>query len=357
VVQENGPTNREQKFDSSQGHSFERSYMKPFTDIGQFRDVIRAVKTHHDFVGKDETDTPIYRHETPYPTLMFKGTIKLHGTNSGIVKYKDGHYEYQSRERVLELGKDNSCFMLNMSNCDIDKLFEGIEFNDHCAIYGEYAGNGIQSGIAISQLPKMWVIFAVKIDDVYQNMQNYRHLKNEEQRIFNIYQFEYYTLNIDFNEPEIAQNKLVELTLKVEEQCPVGKHFGVNGYGEGICWEYLDENTRYIFKVKGEKHQNSKVKKLATVDVEAVNSMKEFVEYAVTENRMKQGIDKMKELGIPFEMASTGKYLKWLHDDVIKEETDTIIKNSIDVKKLGSFINNKAKQYWFKYLDSVYHVM
>lgn len=327
--------------------------MKTFTDIGQFRDVIRAVKSHHDYLGKDELGEPIYRHETPYPTLKFRGTVKLHGTNAAIVKYIDGHKEYQSRERVLDLTHDNAGFMLNMMNCDTDKLFEGIEFKDHCAIYGEWCAGNIQKGIAISQLPKMWVIFAVKIDDVYQDMQNYQHLKNEEQRIFNIYQFENYDMEVDFNYPEIAQNKLVDLTMKVEEQCPVGKHFGVEGVGEGIVWEYINGIDRYIFKVKGEKHQNSKVKKLVTVDVEAINNMKEFVDYAVTENRMKQGIDKMVELGKPLDKKTTPDYLRWVYNDVIKEEQDTIVKNQLDVKKLGSFISEKAKSYWFKYLDSL----
>lgn len=327
--------------------------MKKFTDIGQFREVIRAIKSHSDYKGEDENGSPIYRHEAPYPILKFRGTVKLHGTSSAIIKYKDGHLEYQSRERVLEIGADNCCFMLTMSGLkdEVEKLFEGIEFNESCDIYGEWAGKGVQGKVAISELPKIWVIFAVKIDGVYQDMTNYRHLKNEEKRIFNSLQFENYELDIDFNQPEIAQNKLVEYTLKVEEECPVGKHFGVTGVGEGIVWEHLNGTERYIFKVKGVKHQNSKVKKLASVDVEAVNDLKDFVEYAVTENRMQQGIDKMKELGKPMEMSTTGDYLRWVYNDVIKEEEDTIIKNGIDVKKVGSFISNKARIFWLAYLD------
>lgn len=327
--------------------------MKKFTDIGQFRNVIRAVKSYHDYVGNDENGDPIYRHESPYPTLKFRGTIKLHGTNSAIVKYKDEHYEYQSRERELSIKSDNSGFMLNMLKCDVEKLFEGIKFEDHCAIYGEWAGQGIQGKTAVGTLPKMLVIFAVKIDDVYQDIANYRYLKIEEQRIFNILQFPFYELDIDFNKPEETQNKLVELTTEVERECPVGKYFGVEGIGEGIVWEHINGTQRYIFKVKGEKHQNSKVKKLTTVDVEAINTIKEFVKYAVTENRMSQGIDKMKETGIPLNIKSTGEYLRWVYNDVIKEEEDTIIENSIDPKKIGSFISNKAREYWMKYLDSL----
>lgn len=53
--------------------------MKKFTDIGQFRNVVRAVKSRHDYKGRDENDDPIYGHTTPYPTLKFRGTPKLHG--------------------------------------------------------------------------------------------------------------------------------------------------------------------------------------------------------------------------------------------------------------------------------------
>ena len=37
--------------------------------------------------------------------------------------------------------------------------------------------------------------------------------------------------------------------------------------------------------------------------------------------------------------------------DIIKEEQDTIIKNQIEIKKIGGAINNKARIYWFNYLN------
>ena len=199
--------------------------MKKFTEIEQFRNVIRGVKLHSDFKGYDADEQPIYRHESQYPILTFNGTIKCHGTNASCVLYKDGHMEYQSRERVLSITSDNAKFFLCMSLVDVKKLFEGIEFTDHVALYGEWCGGNIQKGMAITGLPNMWVLFALKIDDVYQDFSKYSHLKMEDKRIFNIYQFENYTMDIDFNYPEISQNKLVDLTLKVEEQCPVGRHF------------------------------------------------------------------------------------------------------------------------------------
>jgi hypothetical protein len=183
-------------------------------------------------------------------------------------------------------------------------------------------------------------------------MNNFKYLKIEEQNIYNILQFPTFSIDIDFNNPELVQNKLVELTTNVEKECPVAKQFGISGTGEGICWEYINGNERYIFKVKGEKHSSSHVKKLGAVNVEEIENIKTFVEYAVTENRLLQGIDKMRELGLPIESKTTGDYLRWVYNDVIKEEGDTIAENHIDVKKIGSTISAKARMFWLNYLNT-----
>jgi hypothetical protein len=326
--------------------------MKAFTDIGQFREVIRAVKSHHDYQGKDENGDAIYGHSTPYPTLRFRGTVKLHGTNSSIIKYADGRYVFQSRENELELTKDNARYMALMSAKPYQKMFDDIEFEESCDIYGEWCGEGIQKGVAISQVSKRFVIFAVKIDGVYQDVANYMHLANESEDIYHILNYPHWYMDIDFNYPEISQNKLVDLTMAVEAECPVGKAFGVSGTGEGIVWEHNENGQRYVFKVKGEAHQNSKVKTLTTVNVEEVEGMRNFIDYAVTENRMEQGIGKLIENGIPIEIKSTGEFIKWVYNDVVKEESDTIVANKIDVKKLGSAVSAKAKPFWMNYLNT-----
>ncbi len=112
--------------------------MKKFTDISQFRNVIRELRIRHDYKGKDAEGEPIYQHTEPYPTLKFKGTVKLHGTNAGVVKYADGTLEFQSRESVLSLDSDNAGFMNAVSVKSLDFLFKDIEFDDYIAVYGEW---------------------------------------------------------------------------------------------------------------------------------------------------------------------------------------------------------------------------
>lgn len=317
--------------------------MIKFPSIDQFRNIIREVRSNHDYTGKDETGEPMFNHMSPYPTVTFYGTVKLHGTNAAIVKYKD-RIEFQSRERVLSIDSDNAGFMLANSNKNLDFLFTDLEFEDHIAVYGEWCGQGIQTGVAVSQLPRMFVVFAYKIDGMW-----FDHLRSDpDQQIYSIDDFDSWVMNIDFNNPEAVQNQLIELTEKVESECPVGKRFGVSGIGEGIVW--VSSDRRYCFKVKGEKHSSSKVKTLAAVDTEQIESMNQFIDYALTESRLKQGLTKLEEMGKEVSQKSTGDFLRWIVGDIMKEEEDTIIKNQFDPKKLNPIISNKARQWFFNNL-------
>lgn len=317
--------------------------MKKFPSIEQFRNVIRQVVERHDYQGKDQDGQPIYQHLTPYPILDFKGTVKIHGTNSAIVRYKSGETQFQSRERVLSLTQDNAGFMLNMMNKDLDSLFDGLKFEDCAVIYGEWCGQGIQKGVAVSQLPKMFVIFGCKVDDEWIEYNG----SFPEQGIYNILDFKTWEIDIDFNKPELSQNQLIEWTLEVENECPVGKHFGVSGVGEGIVFSADWNGQHLVFKSKGEKHSASKVKTISAVNVDEINSINEFVDYVLTESRLNQGIEKLREMGKVVDQTSTGDFLRWIVNDVIKEEQDTIVKNQLDHKKINSAISAKARQWFF----------
>lgn len=321
--------------------------MKKFPSIEQLRNVVRTVKSSHDYKGKDEEGKAIYYHDTDYPTLKFIGTVKLHGTNAGIVKYSDGRLEYQSRERVLSLDADNSNFMETMSNLNTSFLFDRFQFSDYCAVYGEWCGGNIQKNVAINGLPKMFVIFGIKVDDVWVDIP--KDLHDNKNNIYNIYQFPTYEVDIDFNNPSLIQNKLIELTIEVENTCPVGKFFGKDGIGEGIVFTCIS-NQDLRFKSKGEKHSSSKVRVLNAVDTEELNNIKEFVDYAVSENRLEQGITYFKENNIELDVKNTGTFLSWIVKDVLKEESDTIIENNLDDKKVKAAIVNKARSWYINQL-------
>jgi len=315
--------------------------MIKYPSIEQFRNVIRKVKETHDYQGKDELGNAVYAHLTPYPTLEFKGTIKLHGTNASVVKYKDKDLVFQSRERELTIQADNTQFMMNMLNKQLDFLFEGVEFNEYVAVYGEWCGGNVQKGVAINGLPKMFVIFGYLVDGVWMDKIVYDNAQN----IYHIEQFPTYKIDIDFNNPELSQNKLIELTLAVEEKCPVGEYFGNIGIGEGIVFSAVG-NPNLRFKSKGEKHSVSTVKKLNSIDVESLENVLEFVKTTVTENRLNQGVQYLKEMQLSVDVKSTGEFLRWVVNDINKEEIDTIVKNQFDIKKVNNSVSKFARE-WF----------
>jgi len=88
------------------------------------------------------------------------------------------------------------------------------------------------------------------------------------------------------------------------------------------------------------------VKKLNPIDTEVMNSINEFVEYAVTENRLEQGITFFNENNIEVDAKNTGQFLSWVVRDVLKEENDTIVNNNLDEKKVKNAIVTKAR-IWF----------
>lgn len=318
--------------------------MIKYPSIEQFRHIVRTVQLQHDYQGKDDAGEPIYQHTSPYHVLTLTGTVKLHGTNAGIVRYKDGTVEFQSRERVLTLQHDNAQFMSTMSGKQLDFLFEGIDFNESIAVYGEWCGQGIQTGVAVSQLPRMFVIFGWKVDGQWKH----DILKSDHsQQIYDIREFETYSVDVDFNQPEYAQAKIVEMTLAVEAQCPVGKYFGVEGIGEGIVFSTIYNGDVLRFKSKGEKHSASKVRTIAAVNVEELESLNAFVDYAVTETRLKQGLEQLTEMGKPLDKTSTGDFIRWVIGDIVKEETDTITQNNFDVGKINPLVSKKAKDWFF----------
>jgi len=344
--------------------------MIKFPEITQFRTVCKNVGFKARYVGTAEDGSLIMDHSKLSPKLTFTGTVKLHGSNAGIVcDIASGTPPtYQSRERELSLQYDNAGFMLYMKQHEdlIVDLVSGIleeaedgplyEINQ-VAIFGEWCGQGIQKGVGISELPKMFVIFAVKLiqDETKSCWFDVSKMTDwdywgKESNIYTIYQFPTYKVTIDFQRPEEAQNLLVKWTEEVETECPVARRFGVSGVGEGIVWTCREPgwySSRYWFKVKGEKHSVSKVKTLASVDIDAVNTMNEFIEFAVTENRLEQGLDNLvREQLKPFEMKSLGDFIRWVYNDVVKECQDEIVANQIDVKKLGSAVANKARPWY-----------
>lgn len=338
--------------------------MYKFTSIEQFRNVIKNVKQLTSYVGKDDAGDNIYDYNRTLPVIDFEGTVKLHGTNAGIVFNMDTReITYQSRERVLSLTQDNATFMLTMMGKEKlwNNIFDSVWVPNgtrKIVVYGEWCGQGIQKGVAVSELPKMFVVFGLKVIEdenksQWLDVSTYSEFSQPENNIYNIYDFPTYKITIDFTKPEEAQNELIKITEAVEAECPVAYQLGVSGIGEGVVWAPVNpvgwwkHKSDLTFKVKGEKHSVSKVKTLAPIDVEAVQKASDFINSVVTEARLEQGLDNLvREQLKPFEMQSLGEFIRWVYNDIIKEEVDTIVANGFDPKKLGGPVANKARLWY-----------
>lgn len=343
--------------------------MNKHPSIEQFRHVIRNVKYKAQFVGLDEDGNPVMNRHADLPTLTFTGTVKLHGTNSSIV-FSGEDISFQSRNRILSIGNDNAGFMdyMNVSNGawmkDLrDKIIESIfpitnPTYDSLTVYGEWCGGNIQKGVAITNLPKMFVIFGVRVingeNDVWVHSDLWKDVEFPIYNIFNIHKFQTFSVDIDFNKPELSQNILGKITEDVEKECPVGKHFGVTGIGEGVVWKCNDQrfnDSSFWFKVKGEKHSASKVKTLAPVDIEKLKTIDEFVERVITTSRLNQGIDYLNEMGLEITQKSTGTFISWVFKDVMKEESDVLEASGLDRKDIGKPIGDLVRKWYFKKVD------
>jgi hypothetical protein len=102
------------------------------------------------------------------------------------------------------------------------------------------------------------------------------------------------------------------------------------------------------FKVKGEKHSSSKVKTLAAVDVEKLNSITEFIDYAVTDSRFNQALDITYPNNEPIDVKKMGDLIRWVVNDVIKEESDTLSKNGLEPKDVNKYLSAKVREMFFK---------
>jgi hypothetical protein len=349
-----------------------KSKFKSFPSIDQFRTAVKDVCRHH---GEA-------------PSLQFTGTVKIHGSNGGIGW--DGVSDVlspQSRKHSITVEEDNAGFarFVDAHTAAIKKLFLAAipDLPETSAMrtaymFGEWCGKGIQKGVGISEVDKMFVVFGIQTSEPnpeaeaeaeadagdagpitqwldQATIERIDMATLNPEHIFHIYQFPTWTKTITFKQPELSvtQNELQVLTEAVEKECPVAAHFGVSGIGEGIVWtsRFLSPRNKQMhnvrFKVKGEKHSATKVKTLASADVAKMTGIVEFVEYAVTDNRLQQGYDEL--FTAPGKTATNkdiGTFVRWVSGDVLKEESDTMATNKLTPKDIGKQMSNKARL-WF----------
>lgn len=339
-----------------------------YSKIADLKSVFKNLVHRFQFAGLDAEGKPIYDSTRPLPVMQFSQTVKIHGTNASVVFYRNGDYQIQSRSRIISVESDNHGFAmfveqrLDAFKRIADRVLNEYTDADFVVIYGEFAGENIQKGVAVQELPKQFYAFEIRIgklpdvnlglvDHVLREIDLFDH----DKQIFSIMEFDNKFIDIDLNKtPQHYIEQLLKDVEYVENECPVAKRFGVSGIGEGIVLKCSVGNETHRIKVKGEKHTTSKVKSLTSnISPEELKKRVVFVDAVITENRVKQAIDFIREQNLPVDKSSTGAAMRWIVNDVHTEEKEEIVAAGFDAKRLNSALSAKARSIFFKLLDEM----
>lgn len=318
-------------------------------------------------IGRKVAELPI-----TMPTLTFKGSEKLHGTNAAVCyTHSEGLY-VQGRNRVLTIDKDNmGCAMfvestkstwLKLIDLIVDR--ENIDLNTHTIVLDfEFAGGNIQNNnSACSGIDKSAFLFdhfrvipndCTKEDEASKTQYlSTANLSFEPHGIYNIVSLgASVTLTLDLNSPKQCEETLNKLVLHVEDNSPVAEYFDKpDNVGEGVYFTIhaADNTIPYRFKAKGTKHggKPKQPKTQSAPTSEEVKVITELADKLTPEWRLTQGI---LETGAS-EMKDIGKLLKWVAADILKEEMPTITEAGIEWKKVQRYTSAITKQY---FIDTV----
>ena len=335
-----------------------------FPSIEQFRNIVKQVQLQSAYEGKDELGNPIYNELKPKPILTFKGTVKLHGTNAGVCFNNIEGLWIQSRENIITPLKDNAGFATfieskkqilihYLKNFSIENKID-LDLNT-ISIYFEWVGKGIQKGVSISEIEKSAFVIGIKITPFNETPAYWidsKTFKLISEKIYNIEDYKTFEIEIDFNNPLLSQNKIIDFTLEVEDECPVAKEFGFSGVGEGIVFSYYKDGTRLMFKSKGEKHSKSKVKTLKEVDDNKINKIQEIAEKVTPSWRLEQMLQQTFDLlnGGSVDIKKTGDFIRNVMQDIVKEDLDILTENELEPKDIGGKVAEISRKYLFENL-------
>jgi hypothetical protein len=311
------------------------------------------------------------------PAVSYVGTVKLHGTHGDVQVDPEGGLRCFSRNRELSPAADNMGFCafvgqhadaFRRMGLDVRRALDALTCKDppepptepptepphqpanapdedapddgeagrphgrEVTLCGEWCGRGVQRGVAIAQLDRFFVVLAVRADGRWQDVSALAGLLRAPPQVHCIWDFQTFSMVIDFADPAASAPALQALTDEVDRECPVARQLGAPpGPGEGIVWAPAAESSRvfsrsrYWFKTKGAAHQatapaagkggvRTEAERVAAADLQA------FLARCATPQRAQQGLALLDELGKPRDASGAGVFIRWFCDDVWKEE-------------------------------------
>lgn len=323
-------------------------------------------KLVYDFQVENKCEYDEEQHTLDFPTLTFKGTEKIHGTNGAVCFNNQDGLWVQSNSTIIAPGSDNEgCATAVLANkdswlelIDATALCNNINLNTHTlTIYFEWCGGNIMRGnSALYGEEKMAMVFAqIKISEI-SNVENHEWISIEDipieipkAKIFNVLNYPRYQIVLDLNKPKECETELAKLINAIEHHSPIGKAFGhPDNTAEGIYWWTTHNDELLRMKTKGEKHggkpKEKKTQNPLTDEQQALyQSLAETVTpvWRITQGITESGATSMQQIGALF---------KWINEDIIKEELFLLEENKVTFKDIQRNVTTIVKEYFIDHL-------
>ena len=139
-------------------------------------------------------------------------------------------------------------------------------------------------------------------------------IEDEGVGIFNISKAGSFRLDLDLEGVEKSTEEIRKLVAEIEKSCPFGKAIDVEGRGEGIVWKSLERSSDPDLWFRTQTHsftvsRTEKLPKSATA-IQNRERVDIFAKAVVTEMRLEQGWEYMREMGMERTMKGVRVFLK-----------------------------------------------
>ena len=326
-----------------------------------------SIEAFHNLV-KHTRSSAAYNN-SPYPDIVYRGKVKLHGTNAAVQIQRRGKVRAQSRTRIIDVGCDNVGFAAWVK--EHKEHFEKYtDKKNDIIVYGEWCGQGVQRGTALNQLDaRHFAIFAVGIglktgedtegEVVYDPdaIREYLPYIDDHDQI-HVLPWHTEEFVVNWHNQDLL-NEVVEVANKQVDEIDrldpwVKDVFGVEGPGEGLVFYPINKSHSvpygwfgdHLWKAKGESHQVVKTKKAVNVDPEVMASINEFVDKTVTEARLEQGVMAIGRGELIFETRLVGPFIGWVTKDVQKETKSEIEASGLEWKPVSKAVTARAREWY-----------
>lgn len=296
-----------------------------------------------------------------FKPVSYKAKVKLHGKNTAVQVNEDGLVA-QSRTEILSDRSDLNGFQKWMTANE--SYFKSLPVG--VIVFGEWAGPGVEKGMAVSQLPnKIFAVFALQngrgeTAEVIYDPQEIARILAPALGCPGLHILPWEDtgeITIPYGDKpamEALVPRLNQLVDQVEKEDPwIKRTFGISGLGEGLVFypvpgsepNHPEALALVMFKAKGEKHRTAGTKTAVQVDPVIVKSTAEFVELMVTQARLEQAVSQVCEGN--FDIKNMSKFLSWLVSDVQKESSAELNAAGLEWKHVAGAVQTKARE-WFK---------